>query len=370
VTFVHTENIDPIRATVYVNGLAQLKAAYSISGTNLQVFNVLPGQTVDVIIRKYSPSSDELSFNPDVKENLQFQQQYKLDYEYVSITTRDSEGAPSTVYYYFWVKNRSVIAQNKKLSVQAIVQELRDGPPSYLTFQTLDAGMIGSGISSDPYRYDAITISGLSYLVTKDDTFKLRFTRNFILRVDEVDVYGSELKNTHTEWGLIRPGQKYKIPESLWNKLVDSMAGEDSAGNAVPSLRRVLYDERNGSFTQFGFEAEQTLAPSGLLTASVEFTALNTKLVDTSGAVPVPDFISVLDFNASDSWFNTSANVRATMNSIWNGAKVAQINEIFFAALEDILASNLELTDIFKTSRLSAYSIRTVTPTSSVPTYE
>jgi hypothetical protein len=370
VTFVHTENIDPIRATVYVNGLAQLKAAYSISGTNLQVFNVLPGQTVDVIIRKYSPSSDELSFNPDVKENLQFQQQYKLDYEYVSITTRDSEGAPSTVYYYFWVKNRSVIAQNKKLSVQAIVQELRDGPPSYLTFQTLDAGMIGSGISSDPYRYDAITISGLSYLVTKDDTFKLRFTRNFILRVDEVDVYGSELKNTHTEWGLIRPGQKYKIPESLWNKLVDSMAGEDSAGNAVPSLRRVLYDERNGSFTQFGFEAEQTLAPSGLLTASVEFTALNTKLVDTSGAVPVPDFISVLDFNASDSWFNTPANVRATMNSIWNGAKVAQINEIFFAALEDILASNLELTDIFKTSRLSAYSIRTVTPTSSVPTYE
>jgi esterase/lipase superfamily enzyme len=132
----------------------------------------------------------------------------------------------------------------------------------------------------------------------------------------------------------------------------------------------VLYDERNGSFTQFGFEAEQTLAPSGLLTASVEFTALNTKLVDTSGAVPVPDFISVLDFNASDSWFNTPANVRATMNSIWNGAKVAQINEIFFAALEDILASNLELTDIFKTSRLSAYSIRTVTPTSSVPTYE
>lgn len=370
VVFTHTENVDATRTTIYVNGIAQLKAQYVLNGPTITVNNVLAGQTVHVIIRKYAPTITELAFNPDVADNLTFQQQYKLDYEYVSITTRDSDGSPSTVFYYFWVKNRSVVAQGKKLSVQATAQDLRDGPPAYLTFQTLDTGMIGSGSTSDPYRYDAITIKGLSYLVTQDDTYKLRFTRNFTLRADEVDVYGAELKNVHTEWGLIRPRQKVKIPEALWNKLVDSMAGEDAAGNAVPSLKRVLYDERTDSVTQFGFGSEQTLAPFQLLRSSVEFTVLNTTLVDTSGSVPVPDFISVLDFNQSDTWFSSPANVRTTMSTIWNGAKATQINEIFFAALEDILASNLQMTDIFKTSRLSAYSVRTVTATSSVPTYE
>jgi hypothetical protein len=148
------------------------------------------------------------------------------------------------------------------------------------------------------------------------------------------------------------------------------MAAEDAAGNPVPALRRVLYDERNGSFTQFGFNGEQTLAPSTLLIATVEFTILNTKVVDTSGPVPVPDFIAILDFNQSDTWFADAAATRQTMTDIWANAKVSQINEIFFAALEDTLASNLELTDLFKTSRLSAYSIKIVTPTVSIPIYE
>lgn len=369
-TYTHTENLDALRTTVYVNGIAQLKAQYSISGPSLTITNVLIGSRVNVLVRKYSPSTTELSFNPDVADDLSFQRQYKVDYEYVANQSRDTDGSPSTTYYYFWVKNRSVVAQGKKLSVQSIAQELRDGPTSYLTFQTLDTGMIGTGTVSDPYRYDAITISGLSYLVTKDNAFKLRFTRNFTLRADPEDVYGSELKNVHTEWGLIRASQKTKVPETLWDKLVDSMAGEDGAGNAVPSLRRVLYDERTGSATQFGFGPEQTLAPSNLLIESVKFTILNTTLVDTSGSSPVTDFISVIDFNESDSWFDTPAHVRSTMSAIWNGAKSAQVNEIFFAALEDILASNLQLTDIFKTSRLSVYSIRTTVDTVSVPNYE
>jgi hypothetical protein len=320
-----------------------------------------------VIVRKYAPSLEQFAFNPDVEDDLTFQQHYKVDYEYVSAPTRDAEGSLSTIFYYYWVKNRSVIAQGKKLSLQSIVQNLRTGPPSYLTFQTPDAGMLGCGIASDPFGYDAITVSGLSYLVTKNNTFKLRFTRNFTLRDDP---QGIELKNTHTEWGLIRPQQRTRIPEFLWNRLVDSMAGLDAAGSVIPSLRRVLYDERNGTFTRFGFGPEQTLAPSGLLRLSVEHTILNTSLTDTSGSTTVPDFITFLDQSQSDMWFADVAATRATMAQIWNAAKVTQINEIFFAALEDILASNLEMTDIFKTSRLSAYSIRTVTNTTTVPTYE
>ncbi len=191
VLFTHIKNIDPVRTTVYINGIAQLRVSYNIVGPEIQVFNVLPGQTVDIIIRKYSPSIDELAFNPEVEDNLTFQQQYKVDYEYVSIQSRDSNGSIFT-HYYFWVKNRSIAAQGKNLSVQAIEQELRNGPPSYLTFQNIIDAAPGL-----PYRYDAITISGLGFIVTKDDTYKLRFTRNFTLRAELEDVFGSALKNVH-----------------------------------------------------------------------------------------------------------------------------------------------------------------------------
>lgn len=363
VVFEHTENIIANRTTVYVNGIAQLKSAYSIVGRVLTVLNVPRGHTVTAIIRRYNPTAEELAFNPDVQENLTYQRQYKIDYEYSEITVRGVDGAPPTTFYYFWVKNRSVTAFNKKLSTQAIARYLVTGPESYLTFQNLLGPRVGA-----PYRYDAISISGLSYLVTKDDTFKLRFTRNFTLRDDPQQL---ELKNTHTEWGLIRPTQKTRIPEQLWNKLVDSMAGQDAAGNQIPSLRRVLYDERTGSSISYGFGPEQTLAPAELLRSSVQQAILNTKLTTTTATGDmVPDFIKALDFSQVDVWFSDSVEVRKTMTTIWALATPSQINEIFFAALDDILANNLEMTDIFKTSRLSAFSTRAISQGGAVPIYD
>ena len=218
-------------------------------------------------------------------------------------------------------------------------------------------------------KYDAITVSGLSNVVTKDDTFKLRFTRNFTLR-DDPDQEDVMLKDTHTEWALIRPGQRTRIPEALWEKMVDSACGVDGAGNILPSPRRVSYDERNGTRTSFGFGAGQVLAPTELVRSTLLFTILNTKLVDDSGAVPVPDYMTFLDFGQADEWFSTVESTRNTLTRIWNEGKVAQINELFFAVLDDILASNYELTDIFKTSRLSAYSIKVVLASPAVPQYE
>ncbi len=361
-------NIDASSTSVYVNGIAQLTAAYSITANVVTLNDVPTGSIATVIIRPYQPSAEELAFDPEVADDLTFQQQYKQDYEYVSLPVRDSEGALTSTIYYFWVKNKSINAINKKLSVSAIAQELRDGPPNFLTFQN----MIGSNTTADPLRYDAITISGLSYIVAKDDTFKLRFTRNFTLRDDPQQL---DLKDTHTEWSLIRSGQRTRIPEALWQKLIDSLAGQDAAGNSVPALRRELYDERNGTTTRFGFDSEQTLAPQGLLISSVAYTIVNTKLINKSvppnadGTYP-PDFIEFLDPAQADTWFATPAQARQTMTDIWNAAKPAQINEIFFAALNDILANNYELTDIFKTSRLSAYSIKVVTAAPITPTYE
>jgi len=358
VTFVQDENFDSTRVSVYVNGIAQLKAAFTISGKTLTVTSVNYGSKVTVISRKYEPTAAELAFDPDVKDDLSLQKQFKQDYEYVALPVRDTEGALTSNLYYFWVKNKTTPAIGKKQSVQAVAQELRDGPSSFLTFQNLN---------TDTYTYDAITISGLSYIVTKDNTFKLRFTRNFTLRDDPEEL---NLKNVHTEWALMRPGQKTKIPETLWKKLTDSVVGQDIAGNPVPSMRRVLYDERNGTRTSYGFGPEQTLAPAELLRSSIIHTILNTKLIDESASSVTPDYITFLDLDASDTWFADAETARKTMTDLWNQAKVAQINEIFFGALEDVIANNYELSDIFKTSRISAYSIKVVNSTPAVPTYE
>lgn len=347
------------RLSVYLNGVAQLVGTYTLVGQTLIVLNVPAGSEAVVVVRAYAPTTHELAFDPDVAEDVTVQRQYKVDYQYVAVPVRDSTGAVGSTRYYFWVKGRATPARGKGLSVKAIAQLLVRGPSSYLVFQHVSA--------SAPWYYDAVAISGLSYVVTKDDSFKLRFTRNFTLRDDPNEL---DLKDTHTEWALIRPGQRTRIPEALWVKLVSSACGQDAAGNPLPAPRRVAYDERNGTRTRYGFGTDQVLAPSELITSTMQFTILNTRLVDDTGTVPVPDYMTFLDFNESDTWFSDAASTRSTLTRIWTLGKVAQINELFFAVLEDLCAANYELSDIFKTSRLSAYSVRVVTPASPAPTFE
>jgi hypothetical protein len=357
------EAVSPDRLSVYVNGVAQLTGTFGLDGTTLTVFGVPSGHLVVAVVRPYSPTPEELEFDPEIEDDLLVQRQYKVDYQYVELPIRDAGGAIISTKYFFWVKNRSSVARRKKLSVKAIAQQLTTGPAQYMTFQNIQE----SSPSAGDWFYDAITVSGLSYVVTKDDTFKLRFTRNFTLRDDPNEL---DLKNVHAEWALIRPGQRVRIPEDLWNKLVNAACGQDPAGNPLPSPRRVSYDERNGRSTQFGFGPEQILAPSDLVKSTLQYTILNTTLIDDGGAVPVPDYMLFLDFNQSDQWFSTPENARATMTKIWNEGKVAQINELFFAVLNEIAAAQYEMTDLFKTSRLSAYSIKIVQNNPVEPTYE
>lgn len=354
------ERVSSDRVSVYVNGVAQLTGTYQLIGTTLTVFGVLQGHQVVTVVRPYTPTAAELAFDPSVLDNLLVQKQFKIDYQYVEVPIRSADGSITTTRYYFWVKNRSTAARKKSQSVKAMAQLLTDGPSQYVTFQNLDAG-------TTPPKYNSITISGLSYVVTRDDAFKLRFTRDFTLRDDP---NGLDLKDTYTEWALIRPGQRTKIPDGLWNKLVNAACGQDAGGNTLPSPQRSSYDERNGTTSRFGFSSDQILAPTDLVTGTLLYTILNTKLVDDSGPVPIPDYMDFLDFNESDSWFASPTSTRNILTKIWNEGKVSQINELFFAVLEDITASNYELTDLFKTSRLSAYSIKIVRTSPIVPTYE
>jgi hypothetical protein len=170
-----------------------------------------------------------------------------------------------------------------------------------------------------------------------------------------------DLKNIHTEWAIIREQQKTKIPEQLWSKLTDAACGTDLAGNAIPSLARVAYDERNGTATRYGFESDQAFVDSTLALNSIKYAILNTSVKTISpsaGGIEVPDPIEFIDQSKIDGYFADPVSIRKTMNDIWTNAKPQQINEIFFTVLNDALSENYEFSDIFKTSMIAAHSVR------------
>jgi hypothetical protein len=164
------------------------------------------------------------------------------------------------------------------------------------------------------------------------------------------------LKNVHTEWTLLRRGQSKKVPTLLWELITSAISGVDALGNSVPSQARIEYDIRNGTRTRFGSGKDQIFADSQLVKESVINTILYPKVTLRLGNTLVTDYITVLDLNKSQQWFETPSKARETMSLIFNSARASQINEIFFNVLDDALANNFELADMFKTSLITVSS--------------
>ena len=61
-----------------------------------------------------------------------------------------------------------------------------------------------------------------------------------------------------------------------------------------------------------------------------------------------------------DTYLSNPTNIRKFMSDLWRYAKPKQLNEIFFAVLEDAASSNLELTEFFKTSFIALNDVRTI----------
>ena len=344
VSFTLSNAIEAVRLSIYANGIQVNPSNYTIIGATVTLANVLQeGTLVLLLYRAYQPTADELAFDPDVKDDPTLQIQYKADYQYTVMDTRDSNGNITGAKYYFWVQNKSVPRVNTSMSLVEAKNLLKNGPSVFMMFERQVAG------STNPV-YDSCTFSGLNSLVTKNDAFKLRFLRDFTLRDDPEEM---QLKNTHTEWALMCKGQTYKIPSTLWAKLTDAAAGEDIGGKPVPSQTRIDYDARNGTRVRFGFNPGQIFAETELVATSITNAILNTQLTIRVAGKKIPDYITCLDFTQSDSWFATPDQARATMNTIWANAKPKQINEIFFSVLEDALANNYEFSDIFKTSLIT-----------------
>jgi hypothetical protein len=346
-TFTLPESIDSNRLSLYIDGVQVNPGGYSVAGSAVTM-SIIPaeGSAVYLLYRNYQPTSKELAFDPATSDDFSIQVQYKLDYQYTVVDVRDGAGNINSQVYYFWVQGKTVPQVGKSMSLAQAAAILKEGPTEYVIFARALPTATGAA-------FDSCSIAGLSYLVTKNDSYKIRFVRDFTLRDDPEEI---KLKNTHTEWVLIRKGQTYNIPLQLWNVLTDAVAGQDAAGNQLPSKTRTDYDLRNGTLTRFGFGKGQVFADTSLVRASVLNTILNTALTIEINGTVYPDTINALDFTKSDTWFASGLQARATMKTIWASARPAQINEIFFSVLDDALANNYEFSDLFKTSLITVSS--------------
>jgi hypothetical protein len=353
ITFTLDEDVDRTRASVYVNGIQISPFSYTIDAATIIVHvgetapQAVEGATVTFIYRAYQPSEQELEFDPEVEDDVAVQRQYKEDYQYTVIEQRNEDGIITAPKYYFWVEDKSIPLPGKTMSLQQAREELETGYDNFAMF----ARLIQQSATSA--YFDSCAIANLGSVVTKDDSYKLRFTRNFTLRDDPEQM---NLKNVHTEWTLIRKDQGTRIPKTLWDRLTDAVCGQDVIGNPLPDPVRVEYDERNGTRSQYGFNRGQILADQKLVIASIVNAILNTELTITIGTKVFPDYIIGLNLDDSEVWFSSPDKARQTMDFIWKNGRAKQINSLFFAVLEDALANNYEFTDIFKTSLISAFT--------------
>lgn len=350
IDFSFNRKIESNYFSLYVNGINQLPTTYVIDEKypkDAVTLNKIPaGYKVTALLRKYKPSDEELSFDPDVKDDIYVSDQYKYDYEYIVTDTRDEYGNISGKEYFYWVKHKLIPKNKKEMSCQQAEIFLKNGPEVYMTFQFLENN-----------QYKGITIANLNRFIKKEQTFKLRFTRNFILRDDPNEL---DLKNVHTEWTLIRPNSKDKIPRTLWEKIIDSACGKTISGKVLPANERFEYDLRHGTRTRFGFGTDQILIDQDFVKKSLIQAITNPATVKYDGEKNIPDLINNLDMSTVPGIFNSPDKIRQLLEFIWIKATAQQLNGIFFEVLNDALANNYEFTELFKTSRLSAHSINTI----------
>jgi hypothetical protein len=351
------------RATVYINEKRIYPSVDWITGTTLAGVSFIKvknlkqlGASIKVTIDNKKILPADLAFDPSVKEDPLKLVQYKKESPYVLDIRRDEYSNLTVKNYYFWVKNKSTPAKIKKMSVKQIATLLEHHNDLYSVPQVIK---FYNQLDGRPNRYALLSLNNLGRYVKHQHAYKLRLSKNPALRNDDNDI---KLKNIHEEWKLLRPFQSTKIPKNLWDLLTNTLCGENELNQALPSGALELYDSRNGSQQRYGFTTSQIFADAGIAKTTLKYTILNTRVDKYENGTLVPDYISYPGFNSNllSTYLATPASIRSFMSDLWRFAKAKQINEIFFAVLQDAVEKNLELTDFFKTSFVSVSEIRTL----------
>ena len=359
-TFTGFTNAQVLAQTsVYVNGVKIPSSSWTVSGVTVTVnSNLNEGDRIKMVLRQYVPNAADLAFNPDVSDpDPMIVNQYKLDSPYVLEVLRDANNQPTVYNYYFWVKHKQTPGTGKTIAVETVRQLLSKHNGCYSVPQVLK---YYNQLDGRPNRYTILSFKLLGLYVRARDRYMIRMTRNPTLRNTDNQL---ALKNSHSEWILIRKFQGSLIPKALWNQLTNTLAGEDQLGQLLPSTPFESYDTRNNTSVRYGIGTGQVLTDPNIAKATMKYIILNTRVNKYINGVATPDYISYpgFDINQLDTYLATPTSIVKFMSDLWRFAKPKQVNEIFFAVLDDAAAKSLELAGLFKTSFITLNDIKVIT---------
>lgn len=355
---------------VYINGVTS-QIGYILTSAGLvfdgTTFAKIEAQDrVTVIVPVPVLTSAQTSFDPTTSDDGTTPTQYQYITNFVATQQFDVLLNQPSYTYYFWVENKTT-SQNP--TIETISQAASDvlAPPApYMFFAApayngnngqplppqLVANIETGETITEPYRFTQAIVHGLRGYVDDNNRYILRFTRDFTLR-DNLKFGTSplQLKAYHQEWLMFREQQLSNVPVDLWNKISEAMAGYllTDPSTRVPSLARQLYDEANGTSTQYGIGINQAFC-NGQTAIAVIIAYLNDP---ANNFYPLDMDQFFADFN-----FNTPANCIATMNQIYTTFNYINVNEMFFSVLQNAaLVVQENYKSLMKTSAIALYGI-------------
>jgi hypothetical protein len=117
----------------------------------------------------------------------------------------------------------------------------------------------------------------------------------------------------------------------------------------IPSLNRVLYDDKYGTVTRYGLDPGQTFVDKTL-----GLQTLLAYLQDPTSVFSPVDMDDFFDRNT----FVTPIGIANVMDEIYNTFSSEHINNIWFELLQDALSTNLKYKGIMKTSWIAIHCTR------------
>ena len=143
---------------------------------------------------------------------------YENDEAYATLSYVDPRTNQATVKYYFWVKNKTQLKANqfgRTIPSITIANYINDPKNSGIKYFS-------------PLRSDAVSVTNILNDISGQNT---------IFHVDySVDINNSSI--IHNEYSLLSEQDTTEaVPLSIYNKMVDSLAGADNFGNPVPDPR-------------------------------------------------------------------------------------------------------------------------------------
>lgn len=313
---------------------------------------VLDADTMTAIAT--SPASTQLSISnrtgildglsniqpDDVDLTNEALQQY-IGYPMVTVSQYNETTNVAEQYYYYWVTGSSVTVGSSGYLTDTLQSYISTYTKPFVTF------------SKPVYRNSALALSqivavGVSGLVSAENRYVLRLTRDGSLRTSYLNDQGKLLKPIYSEWKMFRQNQIFKLDRRLWDLITEAMIGYQLADPTVtiPALDRVVYDKLNGTNTRLGYDYGQALLDADQAIAAIT-AVVNDPTIDYSPN-DIDLFLATHDLT-------TITNIITFMDDMYTTLTAPRLNQIFFAVLTEALSnvgSNFS-TGIIKTSAIS-----------------